>query len=103
MFWFFGHKACDILAPRPRIQPTPSALESQVSTYWTAWDVPMFLFLFGHYYNATSSSTLEGKLYEGPVTDSVFTLHPLNCTWHLGDAHYLFLNSWIGKWIYPID
>ena len=73
MFWFFGHKACDILAPRPRIQPTPSALEGQVSTYWTAWEVPVFLFLFGHHYKATSSSTLEGKLFEGPVTDCVHT------------------------------
>ena len=27
MFWFFGWEACGILAPRPGIEPTPSALE----------------------------------------------------------------------------
>ena len=29
MFWFFGHEACGILAPRPRIEPTASALEGE--------------------------------------------------------------------------
>ena len=32
MFWFFGHEACGILAPRPRIEPTASALEGEVLT-----------------------------------------------------------------------
>ena len=32
MFWFFGHKACGILAPRPEIEPTPSAPEGEVLT-----------------------------------------------------------------------
>ena len=31
-FVFFGHKACGILAPRPVIQPAPSALEGKVLT-----------------------------------------------------------------------
>ena len=35
MFWFFGHKACGILDPRPGIQPTPPALEGKVSTTGT--------------------------------------------------------------------
>ena len=31
MFWFFlGHKACEILAPQPGIEPVPSALEGEV-------------------------------------------------------------------------
>ena len=32
MFWFFGHEACRILAPRPGIEPAPPALEDGVST-----------------------------------------------------------------------
>ena len=32
MFQFFGHKAHGILAPRPRIEPAPPALEGKVST-----------------------------------------------------------------------
>ena len=32
MFWFFGPEACEILAPQPRIEPTPPALEGEVLT-----------------------------------------------------------------------
>ena len=32
MFWFFGPKACGILAPRPGIEPIPPALEGEVLT-----------------------------------------------------------------------
>ena len=32
VFWFFGCEACGILAPWPRIKPTPPALEGKVST-----------------------------------------------------------------------
>ena len=32
VFWFFGHKACRILAPQPGIKLTSSALEGKVST-----------------------------------------------------------------------
>ena len=32
MFWFFGHKACGILAPRPGIKRAPPALEGEVLT-----------------------------------------------------------------------
>ena len=32
MFSFFGHKARGILAPQPRIEPAPPALESEVLT-----------------------------------------------------------------------
>ena len=31
-FWFFGHEACRILAPRPRIEPTSPALEGKILT-----------------------------------------------------------------------
>ena len=32
MFWFFGCKACGILAPRPGVKPVSPALESKVLT-----------------------------------------------------------------------
>ena len=32
MFWFFGHEACGILAPRPGIEPVPPAFEGEVLT-----------------------------------------------------------------------
>ena len=32
MFWFFGHEACGILAPRPGIEPASPALEGEVLT-----------------------------------------------------------------------
>ena len=32
MFWFFGREACGILAPWPRIEPAPTALEGEVLT-----------------------------------------------------------------------
>ena len=32
MVWFFGHKACGILALRPGIKPIPPALEGEVLT-----------------------------------------------------------------------
>ena len=32
MFWFFGRKACGILAPRPGIKPSRPALEGNVLT-----------------------------------------------------------------------
>ena len=32
MFWFFHPEACGILAPWPKIEPAPSALEGEVLT-----------------------------------------------------------------------
>ena len=32
MFWFFGHEACGILAPRPGIEPASPALEGRLLT-----------------------------------------------------------------------
>ena len=40
MFWFFGREAHGILAPRPGIEPAPSALEGEVFNHWTAREVP---------------------------------------------------------------
>ena len=41
MFWFFGHKACGILAPQPGIEPPRPALEGEVFNHWTAREVPL--------------------------------------------------------------
>ena len=35
MFWFFGHKAYEILAPQTTIEPAPPALEGKVLTTGT--------------------------------------------------------------------
>ena len=32
MFWFFGHEACEILVPWPRMKPAALALEGEVLT-----------------------------------------------------------------------
>ena len=32
MFWFFGSKACGILAPQPGIELVPSALKGDILT-----------------------------------------------------------------------
>ena len=32
MFWFFGREACGILTPRPRMETTSTAMESEVLT-----------------------------------------------------------------------
>ena len=41
MFWFFGHEACGILAPRPEIKPAPPAMESEVFNHWTTREEPV--------------------------------------------------------------
>ena len=41
MFWFFGHKGCETLAPKPGIEPGPPALGGGWSLNpWTAREVP---------------------------------------------------------------
>ena len=32
MFWFFGHKTCEISAPQLGIEPAPLTLENEVPT-----------------------------------------------------------------------
>ena len=32
MFWLFGHEACGISAPQEGIEPSPPALEGEIST-----------------------------------------------------------------------
>ena len=44
MFWFFGHKACEILAPQPGFESTPPALEGKILT--TGLPGKSFLALF---------------------------------------------------------
>ena len=34
-FHFYGHVACVISVPQPRIEPMPSALEAQSLNHWT--------------------------------------------------------------------
>ena len=40
-FWFFDPKACGILAPWSRIEPSPHALEGEVLKHWAAREVPI--------------------------------------------------------------
>ena len=42
MSWFLGHRAYGILAPRPGIEPVPSALEGEVLTTGPAGKSPKF-------------------------------------------------------------
>ena len=49
MFWCFGLKTCEILAPPPGIEPIPHALEDSLN-HWTTREVaiPYSLFFFPH-------------------------------------------------------
>ena len=44
MFWFFGHEACEILAPQPGIEPAAPALEGEVLTTGLPGKSHMYLF-----------------------------------------------------------
>ena len=37
VFWFFGRKACEFLAPWPGIEPVPPAVEGKVLNAWCWW------------------------------------------------------------------
>ena len=43
MFWFFDPEACGILAPWPRIKPTPPAFERWSLNHWTPQGVLIIL------------------------------------------------------------
>ena len=48
-FWFFGHEACGILAPRLGIEPAPPALEGEILSTgppWKSHGVSSLIFLF---------------------------------------------------------
>ena len=45
IFLFFGHLACGILVPPPRIKPVSPALEVWSLNRWPSRDVPKFCFL----------------------------------------------------------
>ena len=40
MFWFFGHKACEILVSQSGIKPTPLALEGESPNHWITREIP---------------------------------------------------------------
>ena len=63
MFWFFGHEACGILAPRPGIEPAPPALEGEVLTTGPAGKS-----LHGHSYCSLGqqSLSLPRHAFQGP-------------------------------------
>ena len=44
LFLFYGHKACVILAPRPGMKPTPSALKGEVVSTVPPGKSPEMLF-----------------------------------------------------------
>ena len=47
VFWFFGCKACEILASQLEIEPTPPALEGR---FWTTREVPFAFNLSQHHF-----------------------------------------------------
>ena len=64
MFWFFGHKACGILAPQPGIKPTPPTLEGKVLTTGPPGKVFAIVFNVGHiplnsYYDLLTDLNLQ--------------------------------------------
>ena len=44
MFWFYGQEACVILAPRPGVEPTPTALGGQILTSGSPGKFPVIIF-----------------------------------------------------------
>ena len=44
MFWCFGHKAYEILTPRPGIEFATLCMGRQSLNHWTAREVPLWLF-----------------------------------------------------------
>ena len=46
MFWFFGHEACGIWAPRPGIKPRPLQLEGEVLTTGPLGKSPGYFLVF---------------------------------------------------------
>ena len=77
MFWFFGHKACGILAPRPGIEPIPPALEGGfLATDHQGVPLPSLLYLqavcLEHAISLSPGSSIM-KL-SSQATGSAFTL-----------------------------
>ena len=51
MFWFFGHEACGILAPRPGIEPAPPALEGEVLTTGLPGKCQLFIIFINFFFS----------------------------------------------------
>ena len=75
MFWFFGHKACGILAPWPGIEPAPSALEGKVLTTGPPGKSGFQSFDHSEYnsWHMGKSLALSLTLKEGPLSPAVGT------------------------------
>ena len=73
MFWFFGHKACGILASWPGIEPSPPAQQVCSLNHWTARKVLSLLFQLLYQICSRSSPEIKarsqkleaGKMQEG--------------------------------------
>ena len=50
LFWFFGRKACGILAPRPGIEPSPPPLEGEVLTAGPPGKSPLCDYFYGTFF-----------------------------------------------------
>ena len=61
---FFGHAACEVLVPQPKIEPAPPALEAWSLNHWATRETPM-----GHFYGSTTLPNLSAHV-EGRVTPS---------------------------------
>ena len=68
MSWFLGHRAYGILAPRPGIEPAPSALEGEVLTTGPAGEVPQL-----HFQNLNSSVARSELSYTNHVSIILFS------------------------------
>ena len=95
MFWFFGHEACGILAPRPGIEPAPPALEGKVLTTGPPGKSLIFLFIQNIYHQITSCYGLNCVCPTSPNTN----VEALTLTVTVfGDTEIIRLNEAIRVW-----
>ena len=70
MFYFFGHKACGILAPQPGIKPALTALEGKVLTIGSPGK-SLFFFFFIFFFGSTSRHVELSQPEIKPVSPAV--------------------------------